>query len=486
MKRISILLITVLFVSAGFSQNLRAYLTYSKFNTPENEPYIETYLTINGASIGYKQLEDGNFQGMVEVQLLFKKGDSIINFAKYALNSPIVSDTLNLNQNMLDIQRYGLPNGDYTLDVSLRDVYSESDTMSSTDNFTIDFSADSVEFSDIELLSYYEKSDNGGTQAKNGYLLTPYVFNYYPESMNKISFYSELYNTKHVLGDEAFLLTYYLRPFEIEKPLEKYIIRKRSDASDVNVVLGSFNIDELPSGDYLLVLEARDRNNEVLTSKEVFFQRYNPDSQFNLANMMVLNPQNTFVDRIKDADTMRMYVSFLNPISTEIERNYAEGLLKSEASMEELQKFFLNFWYERNSADPEGAWRDYLAKVNHANKEFTSHRKMGYKSDRGRVFLQYGQPNVISDHHFEPAAYPYEIWHYYQLNNQRDKKFVFYAHDRGTNDFQLIHSNAIGELNNYRWQTVIYRRTWDPHSVDDAVIPDTWGSKATQSYRQPW
>jgi GWxTD domain-containing protein len=386
---------------------------------------------------------------------------------------------------MLDIQRYGLPNGDYTLDVSLRDVYSKGDTMSSSDDFTINFSDNEVEFSDIELLTNYEKADKDSPGIKNGYLLTPYVFNYYPETLSKVSFYAELYNTKKIIGSDPFLLTYYIRPFEIEKPLDKYIIRKRANAEDVNVVLGSFNIENLPSGNYLLVMEARNRNNEVIASKEVYFQRYNPDSNFNLNDMMVLNPQNTFVDKITNKDSMQMYIDYLSPISTEIERAYATGLIGS-ASLEELQKYFLNFWYERNSSDPEGEWNDYLVMVNHANEEFTSHRKLGYKSDRGRVFLQYGKPNVISDHHFEPAAYPYEIWHYYQLGNQRDKKFVFYAHDRGTNDFQLIHSNAIGELNNYRWQTVIYRRTWDPQSIDDSQIPDTWGGKATQSYRQPW
>jgi len=33
---------------------------------------------------------------------------------------------------------------------------------------------------------------------------------------------------------------------------------------------------------------------------------------------------------------------------------------------------------------------------------------------------------------------------------------------------------------------LFYRRTWDPNSIDDAIIPSTWGSKATQSYKQPW
>jgi len=151
-----------------------------------------------------------------------------------------------------------------------------------------------------------------------------------------------------------------------------------------------------------------------------------------------------------------------------------------------MQRYFLNFWVDRNTLDPQMEWVEYLSRVNKANISFKAITIEGYRTDRGRVFLQYGQPNVISDHHFEPAAYPYEIWHYYRLGDQQNKKFVFYAHDVVTNDFQLIHSDAVGELNNYRWETIIYKRTWDPVSVDDAIIPSSWGSKATQSYTQPW
>ena len=470
--------------SYGNSKNLRAYFSYSLFNTPDNEPYMETYLTINGASIYYDQLEDGTFKGAVEIQVLFKIGDSIVNYAKYELSSPVVKDTSNVNQNMLDIQRYGLVEGDYNIEISLKDLNSEEKAMTSSDKFTIDFPEGVIQFSDIELLTSFEQSDVQNSLYKNGYQLTPYVFNYFPLSMNTISFYGELYNTKDVLEEEAFLLSYYIRPFEAEKKLDQYIHRKRANPNEVITILGSFDIGNLPSGNYLLVFEARDRNNALLASKETFFQRYNPNVQFNITNLLVLNTSNTFVENIP-RDTLGIYVDYLSPISTDIERKYAINQLET-ATDDELRKYFLNFWIERDKVSPEAAWDDYHILVKQANKNFKSVSKQGYQTDRGRVYLRYGQPNVISDHYFEPAAYPYEIWHFYQLDDQRDKKFVFYTHDIATNDFQLIHSNAVGELNNYRWQTVIYRRTWDPNSIDDAIIPSTYGSNATQSYKQPW
>lgn len=484
-KLILAIAVFVLFSITGTGQNLRAYLSYSTFNTPDNEPYIETYLTVNGKSINYVQLENGSFQGAIDVQLLFKIEDSIVNFAKYDLSSPIVVDTISNNVNMLDVQRYALPIGDYNLEISLKDKNSDQEPIISFAKFSVNFPADSLAFSDIELLSSYTKVDEKSLLEKNGYELTPYIFNYYPQSLNVISFYTELYNSVTVLGEDPFLLTYYIRPFEVDKKLDNYIRRKRVNPEPVVAILSSFDITELPSGNYLLVLETRDRDNNLLANRETFFQRYNPNTQFNMNNMLVLTTENTFVGRIKDRDTLETYIKYLTPISTDIEKKYSKSLLSNDDD-EKLRKYFLNFWMERNQIDPELAWSEYLILVKQVNESFKSVAQDGYETDRGRVYLQYGKPNVMSEQYFEPAAYPYEIWHYYELNGQRDKKFVFYTHDLVTNDFQLIHSNAVGELNDYRWQTVIYRRTWDPNSIDDEVIPSAWGSNATQTYRQPW
>lgn len=484
-KKIFYSLFFIVLSAYSNGQDLRAYLSYSTFNTPTNEPYVETYLSVNGSSINYIKLDNGNYQGTIDVQIIFRIGDSIVSYAKYDLSSPIIKDTLNNNVNMLDVQRYALTNGDYNIEISLKDKNSTKKKLTSFDKFVIDFPSDSMAFSGIELLSSYKKTDVPGPLVKNGFELIPNIINYYPQSINVLSFYAELYNSKIVLGNDAFLLTSYIRPFEADKKLDQYFHRKKVTPDNVTVMLNSFDISELPSGNYILVLEARNKTNEILASNEIFFQRYNPNTKFSLTNLLTIDTQNTFAGKITNRDTLEMYIDYLTPISTNTERLYIKNQLQ-EASIEDLQKYFLNFWIERDKTNPQLAWDEYLTLVNQVNNSFKSVAKAGYKTDRGRVYLRYGQPNVISEQYFEPAAYPYEIWHFYKLDEQRDKKFVFYTHDLVTNDFQLIHSNAVGELNNYRWETIIYRRTWDPNSIDDAIIPSTWGSKATETYTQPW
>ena len=110
----------------------------------------------------------------------------------------------------------------------------------------------------------------------------------------------------------------------------------------------------------------------------------------------------------------------------------------------------------------------------------------GYETDRGRVYLKYGPPNIISESYNEPSSYPYEIWHYYELgNNQRNKKFVFYSTDMLTNSFKLLHSDAIGEIQNYKWQIFLNSRWYDPFSVDINAPPNIYGGEADDYYRNP-
>ena len=158
----------------------------------------------------------------------------------------------------------------------------------------------------------------------------------------------------------------------------------------------------------------------------------------------------------------------------------------ADADLITTQRFFLNFWITRDALNPEAAWTYYLGQVAKVNKLYSTPVLLGYDTDRGRVYLKYGPPNIISESYNEPSAYPYEIWQYYSLaNNQRNKKFVFYTEDIVTNNFQLVHSDAIGEISNYRWQVIIHKRIYDPNNLDEDRYPDVWGSKVNDYYNNP-
>ncbi|HRZ77376.1 MAG TPA: GWxTD domain-containing protein, partial [Bacteroidales bacterium] len=235
---------------------------------------------------------------------------------------------------------------------------------------------------------------------------------------------------------------------------------------------------------YLLVTEVRNSRNEKVAGNEVFFQRINPNVQLSLEDIRVLDVRSSFVEEISRTDTLAAYIRTLLPISTEMERVFAEKHLAS-ADLALMQQYFLNFWLERNELNPRAAWLEYRASVAHVDQHFSTPIKKGYETDRGMVYLKYGPPNTIAESHHEPSAYPYEIWHYYQLKNQTNKKFVFCSRDNVTNDFELIHSDAIGEVNNYRWQLEVMRRTTDGFDLDQKGTERHWGGKIDTYYQDP-
>ena len=170
-----------------------------------------------------------------------------------------------------------------------------------------------------------------------------------------------------------------------------------------------------------------------------------------------------------------------------MERSYCSNLVKGE-DVKTMQQFLFNFWSKRSPMNPKQGFEDYLAAVRRVNMSFGTTAFPGYRSDRGYVFLKYGQPDKIMEVPDEPAARPYEIWHYYQVANQRDKKFVFMAPDRSTNDYQLIHSNMVGEINNPRWPMEIYQFVYGQgydQGVDQTEYERGWGSHAVELYNNP-
>ena len=90
------------------AQPLKAYLTYSRFLSPESGPYIETYITVVGNSVVYTKNESGKFQGIIEVAVEFMKEDSIIYFDQinHCVNTEEISADLN-SRRLFTLSQYG-------------------------------------------------------------------------------------------------------------------------------------------------------------------------------------------------------------------------------------------------------------------------------------------------------------------------------------------------------------------------------------------
>lgn len=484
-----VFIFTLFFANENFAQEtkrLNAFLSYTAFSSPETGPYIETYLTVEGTSVNYVKNENNKFQATIQVIFLFRKGTEIINYDKYELNSPPVDDNLAINFNFIDQQRYSLDTGNYEFEIQIWDKNNEGKPFVNIQPLVIDFPADKISVSGIQLVTSYEKTVEPGIFSKNGYDLVPYIFTFYPEKINKITFYSEIYRTEEILGTgQKYLISYYVVPVGQDKPLSKFVSHKKETTSRVNIVFSEFNITELPSGNYYIVVEAKDQQNNLIALNRAFFMRSNPGLQLKVDDINQLDITSTFFSGIGNSDTLKEFIRFLEPISTEQEKSFANAHLNSSDQLT-LQKFFYKFWTDRSETMPEKAWLNYLTEVNKVNYAYSTQIQKGYETDRGRTYLKYGPPNAISESYNEPATYPYEIWHYYVLKDgQRNKKFIFYTKDIVTNDFALLHSDVTGEVSNYRWQYMLYQRVDPGFDIDQGATKDDWGGNSKKYFDLP-
>lgn len=469
------------------AQNLRAFMQNSGFLSLQTDtPYAETYLSVPGNSIVYKTGANGKYEGALEVTLLYlKDSNTVAAYDKYILRSPEIDDTSNITFNMLDIRRVALPDGVYNVQMQVLDVNStDKEPLTLSQGLNMHFHRDSIDFSNIELIDSYAPTTTKNVFSKNGYDIKPYVFNYYPTSVNKISFYNEIYNLNKMVGDEDVIINYSVKHVQKDAVASNLFRFSKQKAAAINIVFSEFDITDLPSGNYLLHIDVRNRKNVQLGEQNVFFQRSNKNSVGELSNISLLDINHTFVTEI-DPDSMVYFVKSLSPTAEMYEREYISTILqKNELKL--MQQFFYNFWQKRNPNEPEKEWAYYKRMVSYAAFNYKTAIDYGFETDRGRVYLQYGPPNHIDGSDREPGAYPYEIWQYYKLsNNQSNIHFVFCNSDLVTNDYALIHSDALGELNDPRWRFKIYNTFKDGNgyrNFDIDYFRSTWGSQVDQYY----
>ena len=499
--KICLPIITIVFLSfkSPATTPIKAFLTFSTFENPSKGPFIETYLSILGNTVNFVKNAKGKFQGEVDISVAFTQNNEIKNALKYTLSSPEVIDTTKNYPNFLDQHRYELPNGKYDMEISIADKNQPLDKPFTTKvPIVISYKDSIVSISDIQVLESYTKSTVPNTLTKSEYDLIPYVSNFYPENINSIKFYAEIYNAKKLFGDgEKVLISYSIQSYQTKSRLNDFSSFVKQTAYNVNVLLAEFNITNLPSGNYNITIEVKDKDNKTQAVQILQFQRKNKKGGLAFDDLKSIDVTSTFVAKYKSIDTLSDFIRSLRPVSGTAEIQYSENQLKGK-DLELMQQYFFNFWKTRNPLQPEVAWKDYHTEVLKVNKQYGTYGRRGYDTDRGRVYLQYGPPDYLSKYDNEPSSYPYEIWQYNELidkskeftqghNKQSNKKFVFYNPDLVTNNYTLIQSNAIGEIVDARWELLVYKRQLDMQSsnFDTEKIDPSFITNIDDQYNNP-
>jgi len=454
---------------------------HATFMHPASGAYVEVYLNIHGKALRYVEQGPNRYKATSAVTVLLRDGDNVVDFQKYQLESSLVSDTTAIDFALVDQRRMALPRSGLTLEIWVEDVANPGNSEQYVETLQNDYSVLPT-FSDLEFVDRYEKAREAGPFTRNGMDMLPYAINFFPPEREKLIVYAEYYGLEPQPNDGELLLTFSIRERGSEQINPNFWQYQKIKSSEVVPVLREFDLKDLPTGNYEAVLEIRSRSNDVLQSRRAFFQRVNNRAVSKLENIAMLDVGNTWAQRYS-AEQLNGFLDFITPIA-EPQDQYMLSSLKANGDTVLQQRFLYNFWLRRDTVDAYKAWLSYLERVQKTNILYSTTSTLGYRTDRGRVMLQYGEPNDVVTRVNEPGAFPYEIWQYYTLpDGQSNVRFIFYEPTLVTNNYRLLHSNAIGELQEPRWKMLVYAKTTNPSLLNnfDVQSPqNSYGGNAGQ------
>ena len=135
-----------------------------------------------------------------------------------------------------------------------------------------------------------------------------------------------------------------------------------------------------------------------------------------------------------------------------------EAELYERLDGESRELYYDNYWNAR-----PGEHEGFLQRCQTVTSRFGSFNREGWQSDRGRVYLVYGEPDEVESSPFSTTQAPFTIWYYY--GNQQEM-FVF-ADLMGNGDYLQIYSTVDGEISYSNWQGMIQNVNSGSGSSDD-------------------
>ena len=469
-----IFLLAVSFYGQAQTQ-IKAHLDTKQFHAPSIGSYLEIYIEFAGYTVQFQPCTGGTKATvLVDIELKDSLQQSVFKDL-YTLDSPVSTDSS--QNNFIEILRAPVKKGTYFLHVYLADVNRPKSLIQGIIPIEVFAMNEGLAFSGVEVIDIAFQSNEESRFVKSGYYMLPLLSNYFNQEMSKLPIYTELYGAQGSISLQ--------RKVVDSKTNQNFTLLQRTDtlqAAEVLPILQEIDLSDLPTGSYQLQLVATDLSNQQTKTQVYDFERNNDiETAFDFASML-LDP--SFQASIH-TDSIAYFFESLIPIAKPGEiRTIIDVLKAKDTTM--MRKHLQAFWYQTAGSKAYEKWIQYREQVRSVEKYYANNYMEGFETDRGRVYLKYGQPNNIVVKESSPSEYPYEIWTYDKIGIFSNKRFIFYNPDLITNNHRLLHSDMVGELKNPAWQQILSRRNTVNGTVDDPNMMNVkhFGGNAADFYRQ--
>lgn len=445
--RILIIIIWSLIPSIGVASSLT--IDFCSFRAENNDSYVEIYIDLPRDEVTMSKDSSGWYGALIFTSQIRQNNNSIatdnwiIDFIED--REPIVSST----QRVIDARIYRLVSRFYDIVITARDSLS-GNSWTTHDTITVsDRPTDKVSISDVKLASHLVPIQVRPIFSHGEFSLVPNPRRTFGGKQSFFIYYVEIYppqesNTNNVDSNVETLVSYTINRSiinGIQETVRSYAEIIKTGSISGFADLDTIDLAEFPTGAYRFILTVTDQDGIIAEN----------NTQFYIYDKTRLPVQFRPAVNIKEVDEELAEVNFLLTIG--------QRKLIRKMNPEEKQNFLHEFWrrYDDNPDTPEVPVRKAFRKrVIIADELFFTSRSPGHKTDRGRIFILYGEPTNKEHYPLEINSKPYEIWTYDQLEGGVSFAFV----DRsGLGELALVHSTKRGETYNPSWMELYVYRT---------------------------
>jgi GWxTD domain-containing protein len=424
---------------------------YASFHATDSLAYLEIYASIFQGSLKYTQEENGSFRASFSSSLKLTNSNGFEKKMTHKYQNSF-EDTLSAHKynQFVDIFAMEVPYGKYKAILDIVD-----NTSMKKGQYIFEFNtiqpAENLFLSDIELCSSIKMDTvKSSLYYKNGLSVIPNPRRTFDILQPMLYFYVELNNLEFQPDEPGkYEFSYAITTntgdtVKSRKKIEKDI------AGNKLVEIGALNVMALSHDAYFVNVLARDENSNTEVTGRKLFQVYKPVKK-EVAHARDVNQIVTGIYGQFTKEDLEHEFEVARYLANRDEKKVFEKLDNAEA----MKSFLAAFWNRKDEQYDSGAGnfrKIYMNRVELANQRFRTMGRDGWKTDRGRVLLIYGEPDEYERFPNSMDALPYIIWHYYDLDGAQI--FVFTDMD-GFGDYRQIHSTYRKELQNPGWENII-------------------------------
>ncbi len=428
----------------------------SGFRGSEKQTYLEFYLLFRPSEFTLEEKEDRIYVASFSVELSITDDHDQVVFntvhkREYQTDRPVVVTRRGEERVLLEQIAARVDAGSYQANVVVTDLNSGRSGEAIKPFTALPLDSSGLALSSLQLSTRIEKAEEQNRFTKNRLLVLPNplrIFEKWAEMPEDGSYqprnmflYFEIYNlAPDSSGEEA---AYHVYPAitshanEMTFPLPPKRDRRITGTDGLDVIVLDYMT--FPEGIYTLEVKVEDAQNGMEASSSAVFEIVQPPPP----------PPPVTVLNEEQAKRGRRMLAIL---ADKRERDLYDSL-----DLEGKTEFLIAFWRMRDPT-PDTPENESMMVFNE-RFSYAEFQLGGAESDRGSVFIRYGQPEEIVRHDSDNISKSYQVWYYTEgvdgdpsRTSDGGRHFFIFGDRRGVGRFELVHSSARGELYNPDWR----------------------------------